>query len=201
MTGARLAVGILAGGQGTRFGGADKGWIERAGRAQIEHVLAALRANALALDAAGVVGIERVMVSANRNLDRYRALDIDVVPDRWPDCPGPMAGVASLVDARQASDTMLLTLPVDHRELPRDFVLRMLDAASSCDDCVVASDGDGIQPLFALYPPRQARALADAFAAGERSINRWQQTRSPRTCHFEPLRFGNLNSPDDLVAP
>lgn len=201
MTGARIAVGILAGGQGTRFGGADKGWIARDGRAQIEHVLAALRANALVLDAAGVGGIERTTVSANRNLERYRALGVEVVPDRWPDCPGPMAGVASLVEAQDASDLALLTLPVDHRDLPHDFVLRMLETASSCDGCVIASDCDGIQPLFALYSPRRAHALADAFVAGERSINRWQRMQSPRISRFEPLRFGNLNSPDDLAEP
>lgn len=197
----RIAVGILAGGQGTRFDGADKGWIQRDGLAQIERVLVALRANAEALDAAGIGHIERVTISANRNLEQYRALGVEVVPDRWPDYPGPMAGIASLIETLTTTDGMLLTIPVDHRNLPREFVLRMLAAASSPEDCVIATDSDGLQPLFALYSPRHASALADAFAAGERSISRWQQTRSPRICRFEPLRFGNLNSPDDLAAP
>ena len=179
---ARIAVGILAGGQGTRFDGADKGWIERDGRPQIEHVLGAVRANALALAAAGAGRIEHVMLSANRTLERYRALGVEVVPDRWPGYPGPMAGVASLVQASSATDEILVTIPVDHRDLPHDFVLRMLVAASSSGDCVVASDNDGLQPLFALYPPSHARALADAFVAGERSYRtpappRWTRRR------------------------
>ena len=206
---AQIVVGVLAGGRGARFGGADKGWIERNGRAQIEHVLASLQANATVLEAEGPghiepVHIEHVLVSANRNLDRYRALGVEGVPDRWPAFLGPMAGIASLIEAQAGigSDAMLLTLPVDHCDLPREFVLRMLATAATFPDaCVVASDGDGIQPLMALYSPRRARKLAEAFAAGERSVRRWQQTQALRICPFEPLRFGNLNTPDDLTSP
>lgn len=199
---ARIAVGILAGGQGTRFDGADKGWIERDGQAQIVRVLAALLTGAAILDVDGSGRIERVLVSANRNLERYRALGVDVVTDRWPGYPGPMAAVASLVEAVGTAHATLLTIPVDHRDLPAEFVLRMVETAVMfTKDCVVASDGDGLQPLFALYPPIFARSLADAFAAGERSVSGWQQSVSPRICRFEPLRFGNLNSPDDLAAP
>lgn len=203
MTPAGIAVGILAGGEGSRFGGADKGWIEREGRAQIEHVLAAVAANHAALVAAGLPGITRVMVSANRNLERYAALrdgagaPVDVVPDRWPDYPGPMAGIASLL-ARHDPAQRLLVVPIDHALLPPDFAQRMVSAGTSADDFVVASDGDGVQPMFALYPGMIGAAFVAAFEAGERSVNRWQRAHMPRLCHFAGHRFGNLNAPTDL---
>lgn len=200
-----IAVGILAGGEGTRFGGADKGWIVRDGRAQVEHVLDAIAANNAALLDAGLPGIARVMVSANRNLERYAALldnsgiAVDVVPDRWPDYPGPMAGIASLL-TRHDTTQRLLTVPIDHALLPDDFAHRMVSAGTSADDFVVASDGDGVQPMFALYPGMLAAEFITAFEAGERSVNRWQRAHMPRLCHFSGHRFGNLNAPGDLAS-
>ncbi|MBB5208524.1 NTP transferase domain-containing protein [Chiayiivirga flava] len=198
-----IAVGILAGGEGTRFGGVDKGWIERDGRAQIEHVLQAVAANSAALVDAGFPAIALVMVSANRNLERYAAaLDgagdaSAVVPDRWPDYPGPMAGIASLLSRLDRSER-LLTVPIDHADLPHDYALRMLSSGTSADDFVVASDGDGVQPMFALYPGALGAVFVAAFEAGERSVNRWQRVHMPRLCHFAGHRFGNLNAPTDL---
>ena len=61
---------ILAGGQGRRMGGADKGLQELCGRPMAAHVLERL---------APQVGA--VLISANRNLERYAELGCPVLPD------------------------------------------------------------------------------------------------------------------------
>jgi molybdenum cofactor guanylyltransferase len=184
---AGVALGILAGGRGQRFGGRDKGWIQVDGRAQIERVLAATTGQ-----------VERVLVSANRNLDGYRALGVNVVEDLWPDPPGPLAGIASLM--RALSDGFLLTLPVDARDVPVDFAERM----ASCRGeerfhVVVAQDADGLQPLFALYPVALAAHAAETLEQGRRSVREWQHRFPVYPCAFEARRFGNLNTPEDLA--
>ena len=221
MTGASIALGILAGGQGTRAGGVDKGWVVRDGCAQIERVLDAVTHNRAMLEALADARIARVLVSANRNAAAYADLGLDVVPDRWPDFPGPMAGIVSLLLALQPHDDSalhpdaafessatapsiigLLTVPVDHALLPDDYAHRMIKIGTlDTPSLTVACDADGMQPLFAWYPITLATTLRDAFERDERSIHRWQQARAPRICRFETLRFGNLNTPDGLAAP
>lgn len=184
----RLALGILAGGRGLRFGGRDKGWIEIDGRAQVQRVMDALGNS-----------VNRVLVSANRHLDDYRALGVDVVPDRWPDHPGPLAGLASLLS--EVREDFLLTVPVDAQRFPAGFVARMLmERGDETFHAVVAEDDEGLQPLFALYPTALAAHAMETFESGKRSVRDWQHRFPVYPCRFEGLRFGNLNSPEDISA-
>jgi molybdenum cofactor guanylyltransferase len=183
-----LALGILAGGRGERCGGRDKGWIEIDGQAQIRRVL----------DAAGTA-FDRRLVSANRHLDDYAALGVQVVPDRWPDHPGPFAGLASLF--AQMHEDWLLTIPVDALHLPANFSERMLAArGEETFQVVIAHDAEGLQPLFALYPGSLGAHALETFEIGRRSVREWQHRFPVYPCNFEPIRFGNLNSPEDLPA-
>ncbi|HDO34129.1 MAG TPA: molybdenum cofactor guanylyltransferase MobA, partial [Chromatiales bacterium] len=61
---------ILAGGRARRMGGRDKGLIPLAGRPLVEHVLSALRPQ-----------VATLLISANRNLARYRRCGVPVLPD------------------------------------------------------------------------------------------------------------------------
>lgn len=183
----RLALGILAGGRGERFGGCDKGWIERAGRSQIEHVIEALAPHAT-----------RILISANRNLQRYRALGAEVIEDEWPGFHGPMAGLASLF--KRLDGETLLCVPVDVHTLPADFVPGMLSArGDEVFHSVLAQDDDGLQPLIALYPAALGAHARESFESGRRSVREWQHRFPVYACRFEGHRFGNLNSPADLT--
>jgi molybdopterin-guanine dinucleotide biosynthesis protein A len=183
---ASIALGILAGGRGSRLGGRDKGWVEVDGVAQIRRVLDLLSGH-----------VDRVLVSANRHLDEYRALGVEIVPDRWPDFPGPFAGLASLF-SRQRED-WLLTVPVDVQRIPADFVPRLAAVqAREAFHVVLAEDDDGLQPLLARYPAALAANAIENFEVGKRSVREWQQRFPLYPCRFTPWRFGNLNTPDDL---
>ena len=61
---------VLAGGQGRRMGGVDKGLVALGGRPMIAHVLERL---------APQVG--PILINANQNHDRYAAFGVPVVPD------------------------------------------------------------------------------------------------------------------------
>lgn len=75
---------ILAGGRGTRMGGQDKGWLPLHGRPLVQHVLDRFSPQ-----------VGRVLISANRNLERYRNLGLEVLvdPDRFGPYPGPLGGI------------------------------------------------------------------------------------------------------------
>lgn len=183
-----VALGILAGGRGSRLGGVAKAWLERDGVPQV------LR---LARRFHGQVGA--VLVSAHpadpAEARRYADLGLRVVRDLRPAGLGPMAGLEALAEA--CDRPWLLTVPVDLFDV-NDCLLPSLAASSPDGAC--AEDDDGVQPLVALYRTERLReAAAQALARGDYAPRRLQaELRMPRV-RFEGVRFGNLNTPADLA--
>lgn len=179
-----LTVGLLAGGRATRLGGLDKAWLLRGGVSQVERLRDRFAANA-----------SRVLVSANRDLSRYVDAHIDAIPDRHPDT-GPLSGLDALAAA--ATTPWLFTLPVDALHVDSSVLSRLIDAAG--DTGASAEDDDGLQPLVALWPVAALRvAAADALTGDDFSVRGLQRALGMRTLRFAQVRFGNLNTPDDLV--
>jgi molybdopterin-guanine dinucleotide biosynthesis protein A len=182
----RLAAVILAGGQGRRMGGADKGLVEYRGRPLIEWVLAALAPQ-----------VDEIVISANRNLERYAAYGHRVLPDTLPDYPGPLAGVLAALQAVAAD--WLLVVPCDTPHLPADLALRLLGAAQlESVPLAVAEDEARVHHSCFLVHADQRDHLAGFLARGERAVRRWQAELSSTRVRFDVAGFVNINQPDDL---
>ncbi|MBA1147119.1 molybdenum cofactor guanylyltransferase [Ectothiorhodospiraceae bacterium WFHF3C12] len=179
---------ILAGGRGSRMGEQDKGLMLLAGRPLVEHVLDALRPQ-----------VGAIMISANRNLERYRSLGFHVVRDAQPGFQGPLAGIAS---ALSAIDTPLAAfVPCDGPLLPDDLVARLRHAlAQARAEVALPHDGERIQPAFALMRSDLREALTEAVRGGERRLGYWLQSRRVVEVDFRdrPGAFANVNTPTDL---
>lgn len=153
---------VLAGGAGTRVGGADKGLMSVDGRRAVERVVQAIRPQ-----------VERVWISANRHLDTYRALGLPVLVDDMPGHAGPLAGIARAL--REFDGAWLATLPVDAMHFPADWIARLRAALPEADARIrVAHDGVRRQALFALYPRQLGARIIAAFDGGERAVWRAQ---------------------------
>ena len=177
-----LTLGILAGGRATRLGGRDKAWLQRDGVPQVVRIARRFDAECGA-----------VLVSANRDLSRYAEHGLRAEADEVADI-GPLGGIDML--CAHCETPWLLTMPVDIVDA-NDCLLRTL--ANAGDDGAVADDGDGLQPLVALYRVEALReAVAAAIAAGDFSVQAMQQRMALARVRFAGLRFGNLNTPADL---
>ena len=177
-----LTLGILAGGRATRLGGRDKAWLQRDGVPQVVRIARRFDAECGA-----------VLVSANRDLSRYAEHGLRAVADEVADI-GPLGGIDML--CAHCETPWLLTMPVDIVDA-NDCLLRTL--ANAGDDGAVADDGDGLQPLVALYRVEALReAVAVAIAARDFSVQAMQQRMALARVRFAGLRFGNLNTPADL---
>ena len=177
-----VSLGILAGGRGSRLGGRDKAWLTRDGVPQVVRIARRFDAECGA-----------VLVSANRDLSRYAEHGLRAVADEVADI-GPLGGIDML--CAHCETPWLLTMPVDIVDA-NDCLLRTL--ANAGDDGAVADDGDGLQPLVALYRVEALReAVATAIAAGDFSVQAMQQRMALARVRFAGLRFGNLNTPADL---
>lgn len=181
------SAGILAGGAGARFGGQDKGWVEYRRRPLIEWTLDALRPQAAEL-----------LISANRNLERYRALGARVVGDDRPGAhEGPLAGLVQLLGA--ARQEWLLCVPCDALVIPPDLATRFaaLIAAEHADLAVLADEA-GIHPTFCYVRSALAGDARRCFESGERAPRNWfARHRVARLIAPPPL---NLNTPEALAA-
>ncbi|MFM4930756.1 molybdenum cofactor guanylyltransferase MobA [Aeromonas dhakensis] len=179
---------VLAGGRATRMGGADKGWVELAGRPLIDHVLDRLRPQ-----------VDEILINANRSQARYQAL-APVIGDDSPDYLGPLAGMqAGLAAARH---DWVLFVPCDGPALPRDLMARFRAALTPQTELVVAHDGDWLQPVVALLHKSLLPSLCAALAEGERKIDIWFARHNMAVVSFadQPDAFINLNSPGELAA-
>lgn len=193
---------ILAGGQGRRMGGVDKGLQNFNGIPLALHTLMRLGPQ-----------VESVMVNANRNLAAYESFGASVWPDASSDFAGPLSGF--LVGLERAETPYVLTVPCDTPRLPLDLAER-LAAAMARDNADIAmaaapeTNEHGqteirTQPVFCLLKLELSESLVQFTHAGGRKIDAW--TAQHKTVivpfdgpHDDPLAFTNVNTLDELQA-
>ncbi|QTF91341.1 molybdenum cofactor guanylyltransferase MobA [Halomonas sp. BM-2019] len=176
---------ILAGGQGRRMGGMDKGLVIFQGRPLVAHVGERLDGR-----------VAELLINANRSLAAYAPLADRVIVDVEAGFQGPLMGIYS--GLRAAATPWLLVVPCDTPALPDDLVARLV-AGLGDGDIAVAWDGERLHPVVALIRTRLADDLAAALAAGERKIDRWYARHAWRRVDFSdcPAAFANLNTEEE----
>lgn len=181
---------VLAGGRGVRMGGLDKGLVRFGEATLVERVIERIRPQVGAL-----------MISANRNIDAYRALGHPVLldaADGLEPFPGPLAGL--LAGLRATVTPWLAAVPCDAPFLPLDLVRRLVAALGS-SAAAMASVGDRAEPVFCLLHVGLADDLAAALANGERRAETWLRGIGAAPAVFlQPQDFANLNTLQELRA-
>lgn len=179
---------ILAGGQGQRMGGADKGLQRFHDRPLVEHVEARLAPQ-----------VSTLLISANRNLARYAALGHPVLQDDLPDYPGPLAGL--LTGLAACTTPWLLSAPCDTPGLPLDLASRLLAGIGEHKLAYPTVDGRA-HPVFCLCHRSLALKLRAFLASGQRKVMRWCDDAGGIAIPFDdqPGAFLNMNSLDDLAS-
>ncbi|EXJ13606.1 molybdenum cofactor guanylyltransferase MobA [Imhoffiella purpurea] len=179
---------ILAGGRARRMDGQDKGLIRLAGRPLIEWAIEALEPQ-----------VGAILISANRNLDRYASYGHPVVSDPLGGFQGPLAGC--LAAMRAARTPWILTLPCDAPLTPRDLRTRLAETRTAEQTQIaICSDGTRRQQLHALISVALADDLQDFLSRGERKAAIWQHRHRPAVADFgdQSDAFANLNERTDL---
>ena len=181
---------VLAGGQGRRMGGVDKGLVLLDGRPMAAHVLARL---------APQVG--EVLVNANQNLDTYARFGHRVIPDTIGGFAGPLAGLQR--GLAEAGHDLVATVPCDSPFLPHDLIARLLAAMRQHGaEVAVARTGDQPHPVFCLCRKSVLPGLTAFLANGGRKIDAWYSTLKVTEVPFddEAAAFSNINTERELNA-
>jgi len=104
---------ILAGGQGSRMGGVDKGLQPFRGKPMVAHAVERLAPQ-----------VDELLVNANRNPEAYARFGHRVIADEIEGFAGPLAGFER--GLAHASGDLVVTVPCDSPFLPADLVARLV---------------------------------------------------------------------------
>ena len=179
---------LLAGGRGQRMGGQDKGLLAWRGEPLIAHLQRLTRPLT-----------DDLIISCNRNQDRYAPYADHLVSDDSPDFPGPLAGIrAGLAAARH---THLLVLPCDVPNLDAQLLSALRDTAQRQPQVpVMVRHGEFWEPLICIIPTHLRSEVEQAWHAGERSPRKifLQLGGVGLECTADDPRLANLNTPELL---
>jgi molybdopterin-guanine dinucleotide biosynthesis protein A len=184
---------ILAGGEGRRMGGNDKGLLAVGDTTLVGIIAGKIRAQLHAAQRD-----EKILISANRNLDSYRRC-ADVVSDVDDQYCGPLSGIlAALMNTE--SDWIAVT-PCDSPNIPDHYVERMVAATARGAKALVAYDGKQLQPVFCLVKRELIPDLNAFLQRGERKVGLFFRDVAAQRLDFSDNLelFVNINTPADLT--
>jgi len=181
---------VLAGGQGRRMGGIDKGLVELQGRPMVAHVIERFAPQ-----------VQSMLINANQNVERYAAFGYPVISDAVGGFAGPLAGLHA---GMAASDTPLVaTVPCDSPFLPHDLIARLgHELREQRAQLAVARTFEQPHPVFCLAERALLGHLEAFLQGGGRKIDAWYASLAIAEVSFddEADAFRNINTRDELAA-
>lgn len=181
---------LLAGGQGRRMGGVDKGLVPLSGKPMAQWALERLAPQ-----------VDELLVNANQNAEAYATFGHRVVPDAVGGFAGPLAGLHAGLSA--ARHPLAVTVPCDSPFLPEDLVARLQTALEeNRADLAVAKTGAQAHPVFALVRRAVLPHLEAFLNSGGRKIDAWYASLKVVEVSFDdqPQAFSNINTRDELAG-
>jgi len=189
----RIGALILAGGQGSRMAYRNKGLQAFRGKPLAAHIADTLRPH-----------VEYLAISANQDLDEYRALGFPVFQDEpGYALQGPLAGIASALPQFPAGLDALLVVPCDLPLLPRDLVPRLAEALYPSDvACAIATTaGDSHHGIFMCRPGMLLSLVPHLREHTDLRLRSWLQRNPCVSVPFEDEQaFINVNDLPTLQA-
>jgi molybdopterin-guanine dinucleotide biosynthesis protein A len=177
---------ILAGGEGKRVGGVDKGLLEYKGKRLIEHVIKAVSPQ-----------VDDLVISANRNTEHYRCYTDKVISDETTQYLGPLAGISAAL-AHCKHDRVLI-VPCDTPFLPQDIIEKFLSARPGAD-IYIAEAVNKLQPVMLIHKNLH-NSIRQSLEEEERRLMFWVRSQHPVIISFPvEAAFKNFNHSDDFAA-
>ena len=181
---------VLAGGQGSRMGGVDKGLQPFRGKPMVAHAIERL-----------VPQVKELLVNANRNPEAYAGFGHRVIADEIEGFAGPLAGFERSL--AHASGALVVTVPCDSPFLPLDLVSRLRIALEADDaQIAVARTGGQTHPVFCLMRRDVQGSLQAFLASGQRKIDRWYSQLRVVEVAFDDVAdaFLNITTREELAS-
>jgi len=175
---------ILAGGEGKRVGGVDKGLLEYRGKPLIEHVINKVSPQ-----------VDDIVISANRNTKRYQLYSQKVITDDSEQYLGPLAGINAALTHCQHDRVLIVAC--DTPFLPSDIIDRFLSSQTDAH-LHIASTNKKLQ-LVMLIHKNLHESIAHSLHEGQLRLMQWATSHQPNIVEFkDDSAFKNFNYNDDF---
>jgi molybdopterin-guanine dinucleotide biosynthesis protein A len=180
---------LLAGGQGRRMGGVDKGLQLLRGKPMAQHVIERFAPQ-----------VDELLINANQNVEQYQGLGYRVIPDAIGGFVGPLAGLHRGLS--EAAHPLVVTAPCDSPFLPLDLVAKLHAALEQQNaELAVARTGDQPHPVFCLCRKSVLSSLTAFLESGGRKIDWWYAQLKVADVDFvDEAAFRNINTREELAA-
>lgn len=181
---------VLAGGQGRRMGGVNKGLLPFRGKPMVAHVLERFAPQ-----------VDELLINANRDLETYAGFGYPVISDEIAGFAGPLAGLQRGMTVAQ--HPYVATVPCDSPHLPGNLVSRLVQALEENGaDLAVARTVDQPHPVFCLCRRTLLPGLTAFLENGGRKIDAWYDSVTVVEVAFDdmPEAFANINTPEELAC-
>jgi molybdopterin-guanine dinucleotide biosynthesis protein A len=192
---------ILAGGEGRRMSGRDKGLISLANKPLVEYAIDCLTPL-----------VDDLAISCNRNQELYAEYGLNCVVDKITAADGgfagPMAGLAA--GLKQAQHDWLLVMPCDTPLMSGQIMTQLLTALIHGSDRLdttgaqaraVIFSHQGLQPLHGLYHKSMLPIFEQSLAEKKNALQRLLRSIDnikiieAQECNFN---FNNANDAEEL---
>lgn len=177
---------ILAGGEGKRVGGVDKGLLEYKNKPLIEHVIASIRPQ-----------VDDLIISANRNIERYKNYSNKVISDISEKCLGPLAGINAALP--HCTHDRVLIVPCDTPYLPADIIAKFLSSHAD-SHLYIAESKNKLQPVMLIHKNLH-NSITSSLDKEQLRLMFWARSQQPEVVPFpDESAFKSFNQTDDFES-
>ena len=181
---------ILAGGEGKRAGGLDKGLLpyeKKTGKNKtgknkplIEHVIDAVKNQ-----------VDDIVISANRNIGSYQQYSANVIGDSTEDYQGPLAGIAACL--KHCKHGLVLVVACDMPNLPGNLVTRLISEIQ--DNSFSIATVNNHHQLALIIKSNMVDSVQQCIKKKQLKLIQWVESVPHITVSFDdiPETFVNLN--------
>ena len=171
---------ILAGGQGKRVGGSDKGLVLYNNKPLIEHVFDAVK-----------LQVDDIVISANRNIDSYQQYAKQVINDSSENYRGPLAGITACLS--HCKHELVLVVACDMPNLPDNLVERLTENLQNNSICIASVKK--YHQLAMIVRNNLSDSIQQHLDKNQLKLIQWVESVPYNTVSFDdkPDAFTNLN--------
>jgi len=190
---------ILAGGEGKRLGGVDKGLFKYNNKPLVEYTIDTITPQ-----------VDEIIISANRNQQRYQQYTSKVVSDNSEQYLGPMAGITAAL--AHCSHDWVLIVACDTPFLPDNIIDKFLKNTSrqklsssklsnnkpAHNNLYIAQADNKLQLLILLHKSLH-HSIKQAVDVGQLRLMHWVKSQAAEIVVFkDKTAFKNFNNNNDF---
>lgn len=194
---------ILAGGEGRRMAGRDKGLISLLEKPLVEYAIECITPL-----------VDDLTISCNRNRELYLDYQLDCISDNSVSniegYQGPMAGLAA--GLKHAKHDWLFVMPCDTPLMTTQVMAQLLSVlkisvlknsdSNNLPQAIIFSH-HGLQPLHGLYHRSMLPIFEQSLAENKNALQRLLRSMNSIVIHQaseSELNFNNANDPEELAV-